>query len=391
VPNSDCDVLVVGAGVSGLTTAICLAEAGARALIVAAAPPPETTSAVAGAIWGPHLVEASERSARWRRETLAVLRELAADPATGVRIVAGVEAARGPSPDHPAPATPPDRPASATPPDHPAPGPPPGHPAADFARPEPEPPEWLRDLGGAAPCAPGSLPRGFVSGWRYAAPLTHMPTYLGYLRGRFEAAGGRIEPAAVRSLAGAAGDHGARAVVNCTGTGARDLAADPAVTPFRGQIVVAENPGIGEFFIGVPDSGAPGSGGPDTGAPGSAAPGSAAPGSGAELVYLFPHGDTVVLGGTEVAGDWNTEPVPAVADRILRDCAVIDPRLEHAPVLAHKVGLRPFRPQVRLEAEPAGPGSRPAVVHNYGHGGAGVTLSWGCAREAAALAARALG
>jgi D-amino-acid oxidase len=153
-------------------------------------------------------------------------------------------------------------------------------------------------------------------------------------------------------------------VLNCTGTGARDLLPDPALKPFRGQVVIAENPGLAEFFIGLPD---------DT----------------MELVYLFPHRDTVVLGGTEVGGDWNTEPVQAVAKRILRDCAAIEPRLNGARVLGHRVGLRPFRPQVRVEAEPPGPG--PLVVHNYGHGGAGVTLSWGCAREAAGLAAQALG
>jgi D-amino-acid oxidase len=42
------------------------------------------------------------------------------------------------------------------------------------------------------------------------------------------------------------------------------------------------------------------------------------------------------------------------------------------------VGLRPVRPTVRLEAEGH-------VVHCYGHGGAGVTLAWGCGLEVAAL------
>jgi D-amino-acid oxidase len=161
--------------------------------------------------------------------------------------------------------------------------------------------------------------------------------------------------------------------VNCTGAGARDLVSDPAVTPFRGQVVVAANPGISEFFIGLPDSTN-------------------------ELVYLFPQGDTVLLGGTQVAGDWNIQPVPAVAERILADCAAVEPRLRGARILAHRVGLRPFRPQIRLEAEPpGGPGdarqataSDPLVVHNYGHGGAGITMSWGCARAAADLVRRGL-
>jgi D-amino-acid oxidase len=196
-----------------------------------------------------------------------------------------------------------------------------------------------------------------------------MPTYLGYLQARFEQAGGRVETATVRSLTGAARERGARAVVNCTGAGAHGLVPDPDLTAFRGQVVVAANPGITEFFIGPADAEA-------------------------DLVYLFPHGDTVVLGGTEVAGDWNTEPVPALAERIMRDCAAVDPRLRGAPVLDHRVGLRPFRPQIRLEMEaphPEAPDSRnPLVVHNYGHGGAGITMSWGCAREAATLVTDAL-
>ena len=220
------------------------------------------------------------------------------------------------------------------------------------------------------PCASGST-SGSIKRWRYAAPLAHMPTYLGYLQARFENAGGRVEVATVGSLPGAARERGARAVVNCTGAGARTLVPDRSVTPFRGQVVVAANPGISEFFIGPADATA-------------------------DLVYLFPHDDTVVLGGTEVADDWNTEPVPALADRILRDCTVVEPRLRGVPVLGHRVGLRPFRPQIRLEAEPAADdassgGPQPLVVHNYGHGGAGVTMSWGCAREAAALVSSGLG
>ena len=334
MPRSDCDVLVLGAGVSGLTTAVCLAEAGMRVTILAAAPPAETTSSVAGAIWGPHLVENSPRTARWALVTLAQLREFAADPATGVRIATGVEAARG-------------------------------VPSATAQK----PPDWLRELG-AVSCPAGSLPGGFASGWRYGAPLVRMPAYLGYLHARFEAAGGRVEAGLARSLSGVGAEHGARVVVNCTGSGARDLASDQGVRVFRGQVVVAENPGVTEFFIGLPDATT-------------------------ELVYLFPHGDILVLGGTEVADDWNQQPVPDVAERILRDCAAVDPRVTGARVLDHRVGLRPFRPRVRLEAETpvaarASHAAGPAVVHNYGHGGAGITLSWGCAREAAALVAQAL-
>lgn len=46
------DVVVVGAGVIGLTSAICLAEDGMDVRIVAAAPPQETTSRAASAMWG---------------------------------------------------------------------------------------------------------------------------------------------------------------------------------------------------------------------------------------------------------------------------------------------------------------------------------------------------
>ena len=317
---------MIGAGVIGLTTAVCLAESGLRVTIRTASPPGETTSAVAGAIWGPHLVEDSERVTRWCATTLSTLISLAGDPGTGVRLVSGVEAGRGPGS------------------------------ALDWAAP-------LARLGEISACPAASLPAGFMVGWRYTAPVVSMPVYLDYLLGRFRRAGGELRAGQVASLAQAAAEATAPVLVNCTGAGAHDLVPDPALTPVRGQVVVAANPGITEFFIGIGDAAH-------------------------ELVYIFPHDGRVVLGGTELAGDWSTEPRPETARRILRDCAAVDPRLADARVLGHRVGLRPVRPLVRLEAEPVpGPAGR-LVVHNYGHGGGGMTLSWGCAREAAGLIAR---
>jgi D-amino-acid oxidase len=55
-------------------------------------------------------------------------------------------------------------------------------------------------------------------------------------------------------------------------------------------------------------------------------------------------------------------------------------------VLGERVGLRPFRRSgVRVERAQLRDG-RP-LIHDYGHGGSGFTLSWGCAQTVAAIAA----
>jgi D-amino-acid oxidase len=312
------DVLVIGAGVCGLTTGICLAEAGLSVTIRAAAPPERTTSVAAGAVWGMVRVGPPDRALTWARTGLETLSQLAAEPGTGVRMASGKEVSRTPL----------------------------------------EPYRWMKLLPGLRPCEESELPDGFTSGWHYSAPLATMPVYLGYLRARFDRAGGTLEVAAVRSLAALAG--AAPAVVNCTGIGARDLVPDPAVVPVRGQVVIAANPGIEEFYVSRDEE-------PPW------------------ITYVFPHGGEVLLGGTNEVGDWDEEPKPSVAERIVAQCAAIDPRLHGVKILEHRVGLRPSRPEVRLESEPLGDG---VLWHNYGHGGAGISLSWGCA---AAIAAAILG
>jgi D-amino-acid oxidase len=144
--------------------------------------------------------------------------------------------------------------------------------------------------------------------------------------------------------------------------GARGLAGDDSVAPIRGQILRVRNPGLGRFWLDEENP--------------------------AGLTYVVPRSKDCVLGGTAEEGAWDTRPDPEAAG-ILRRCAALEPLLEDAEVLEHGVGLRPGRPEVRLELEGLADGT--PLVHNYGHGGSGVTLSWGCAEEAAGLARRALG
>ncbi|HWT48849.1 MAG TPA: FAD-dependent oxidoreductase, partial [Mycobacterium sp.] len=80
-------IVVVGAGVSGLTSAVCLAEAGWPVRVWTAAMPQQTTSVVAGAVWAPpRPAERADQTLAWTEHSLRVFRELANDPATGVRM-----------------------------------------------------------------------------------------------------------------------------------------------------------------------------------------------------------------------------------------------------------------------------------------------------------------
>ncbi|WP_158890060.1 FAD-dependent oxidoreductase [Amycolatopsis anabasis] len=299
------DVLVLGAGVIGLTTAVVLAEAGHRVRVWAELPPERTTSSVASGLWGPGF---TPRDLAWSRVTFTELSALAADPASGVHFERGLEVSNLST----------------------------------------EPPPWLDDLPDVRMLGPDELPDGMLAGLWTTVPLIDLPRYLRHLVDRLSAAGTEIEQRTVRSLADAT--RAAGAVVNCTGVAAGKLAGDDTVRPIRGQHVVVRNPGIRHFYLeAVAD---------------------------VEWTGFFPHGDRVLLGGVSQPGEWSLEPDLEVAERIRARCVEAEPKLAGAEVLGHQVGLRPGRPEARLEPERID-GTR--VIHNYGHAGMGVSLSWGSA------------
>jgi D-amino-acid oxidase len=220
-------------------------------------------------------------------------------------------------------------------------------------------PWWVEAVPQVRRCAEDELPPGYRDGHAFVAPVVEMPVYLGYLLNRFARAGGRIEQRAIHSLE-TIGE--ARVVVNCAGLGARELAGDLSMEPIRGQIVRVRNPGLERFMLDEEN--------PEG------------------VTYIVPRSDDCILGGTAEEGAWDTEPDPETAAGILRRCAALEPSLAGIEVLGHKVGLRPGRPEIRLEREDAARGQ--PLVHNYGHGGSGVTLSWGCAEETLRLVRGAL-
>jgi D-amino-acid oxidase len=308
------DVLVVGAGVAGLTTAICLAESGARVQVVAKERPENTTSAAAGAVWAPYRIGGDPaRINRWSQRSLEVFTALAHSDDSGVQMIVSMEV---------------------------------GHRPVDA-------PEWAPLLPGARPCTSNELPAGYSHGYRFVLPAIDMPVYLGYLLARLKDAGGTLKQEAVASLEVASGS--VPMVVNCTGMGARELAHDPTLRPVRGQLVIIANPGVEIGLVEAEDEGDP-----------------------TELTFLIPHGSTLVLGGTAEPDDERSHPDPDTTRAILARCVRLDSRVAGAPVLTERVGFRPERPEIRVASERFGDAW---IWHNYGHGGAGVTLSWGCAEE----------
>jgi D-amino-acid oxidase len=216
-------------------------------------------------------------------------------------------------------------------------------------------PPWTQFAGGASPIDPRVVAGAHTSAMRVRVPVVDVPRHLPWLVERVRRLGGQFVTGEVASL-----DEALRIaprVANCTGLGAAALCSDHELRPVRGQVVVVRGRLVDEALID------------DTTA---------------QPFYAIPREHDVVLGGTAQHGDERLTADPADTASILAALAERLPSLRGAPVAAVKVGLRPYRSTVRLEPERRATG---LVVHNYGHGGSGYTLAWGCAAECAALLA----
>jgi len=210
-------------------------------------------------------------------------------------------------------------------------------------------PQWAIRLGARQINRDEVLP-AFTSGFMMNVPLMDTTIYLDYLAKRFLAAGGEIN-GDVRFEKPEAVSPEFHLVINCSGIGAKTLVPDADVEPHRGQVAIV--PKIDNLSCAIVCDDVP-------------------------LMYAIPRTNDCVFGGTNEISD-NLDADPTATARILDECSRVL-KIDNPTVLAERVGLRPFRKSgVRLERGKFRDGR--AVIHNYGHGGSGFTLSWGCAEE----------
>lgn len=350
-------VLVIGAGVIGLTTAVVLARRGARVTIWARDVSPRTLSDRAGAKFTPFGTGGPPRERRWVEASMRAFSALAADHAKGTTSLPhGVFLGRA-------------REYVAD---------------ASHARP------WWADLvKDFTPFVPPPE-SGFVAGFDQTVPHMDVSLYMPWLTNLATQLGVNIERRNLDSLAPAL-EQPVDAVINCTGLGASSLVPDALVRPMRGQMVRATNTTNlrTSLIADRPD--------PEL----AKVPGSGIAPGGLAITYIFAFPRHLILGGTFEPGVADEHPDPVALDAIVDRCRQL------ARLAGHEgwrdigiererqwAGLRPARlradsaellEDIRLEEDLAtGPRHKadtPRLIHNYGHGRAGVTLSWGCAED----------
>ena len=168
--------------------------------------------------------------------------------------------------------------------------------------------------------------------------------------------GGKVIPnQKVKDLGQAGHDYNADLIINCTGAWASALTGDKEIAALRGQVMRVKAPWIKDVILDDREDGN----------------------------YIISNQDSVVFGGTHDFDNWDLAPSAQDRKFIWAGCKALAPHaVAKASHIKDWVGLRPGRNAVRLERDTCAYGGKTyPLIHNYGHGGSGITIFWGCAKE----------
>ncbi|HPH22298.1 MAG TPA: FAD-dependent oxidoreductase [Chitinophagaceae bacterium] len=300
------NIVVVGAGISGLSTAYELLQAGHRVTVMAKEFSPNITSNKAAAFWFPYHIRNDQRGRDWCKKSYSFFKEKSTDSLTGIGMISIIKASKKGVEDETS---------------------------------------WLDYMPETSfnKLEEAALPNGYDKGYKATVPLIETQIFLPWLMNQIKEKGANIVQQEITDLQEL--EDNFDVVVNCSALGARQLCNDATVIPFRGQVVLLE-PGLPNYIF--LDNQTPS--------------------------YIVPRKDATIVGGTYEEGVYDAITEEQSLQEILQKAYTILPALKQRKVIGSWAGLRPFRNLVRLEKE----GN---IIHNYGHGGSGFTLSFGCAKQ----------
>lgn len=303
-------IVVIGAGISGMSTAWKLVQQGHEVAVWAKAFSPNITSNRAAAFWLPYHVRNDRRGIRWCQESYQMYETLSKVAGTGISMHRLVKVVADD--------------------------------VTDVDR------SWkdFMPSGSYHSIPKDQLTPGYLEGDEAIVPLIETQIFLPWLQQELANVGVQFHPHEVKRL-DALGDFDL--IVNCAGLGARALCNDDALVAYRGQVaLLAPKDGLPIFL----DNEKP--------------------------QYIVPRKDAIIVGGTYEAETWDECTDPVTIEFLLQKAFAIYPELQSQAFLGSWAGLRPYRHEVRLQRE----GN---IIHNYGHGGSGFTLAFGCANDVVKL------
>lgn len=297
---------VIGAGISGLSTAFVLNEAGHTITILAKDFSANIVSYKAAAFWFPYHIRNDKRAIEWCKQSYTFFKRHSADTATGISMIPLLKVAK---------------------------------------KGENDPEEWLDFMpeNSYTLLPENELPYGYAIGYKAIVPLIETQIFLPWLSKQLKNLGVQFIEKEVNDLNTIS--HQFDIIINCTALGSKVLCNDETIIPVRGQVALLQTQILDYIFL---DNQSP--------------------------TYVVPRKDATIIGGTYEENIHDAITEEKTLEMLVDKASSILPALQNKKRIGDWAGLRPFRPMVRLEQEGK-------IIHNYGHGGSGYTLSFGCARE----------
>jgi len=305
------NIAVIGAGISGMSSALLLAEKGHQLHIISKGFSPDITSNRAAAFWFPYHIRNDKRGIGWCLKSFEYYKAHCSNE-TGISMKKLVKAVKNNTGDEDS---------------------------------------WLdfMPVNSVKLLKDSEAPKGYDTAYETYVPLIETQIFLPWIYKELENKNASFTKAEITDLSAVGKEYDM--VINCSALGARALCNDTSVIPVRGQVVLLE-PGFPDhIFL---DNQTP--------------------------AYIVPRKDATIVGGTyeENVFEERTEE-ESLKDILTRAYSVFE-GLDERKIIGNWAGLRPFRPQVRLERE-----ADTNIIHNYGHGGSGYTLAFGCAEDVVKL------